>query len=285
MSEPRYPYVHVDVSSSDAELVASRLFELGALGLEERDDSTLARPGGETAVTLVASFEDEAAATAAQLELGADYAARIEHVVGDAWRDGWREYWKPMRVGERFVIVPSWEQYAPLPNDIVLSLDPGQAFGTGTHETTQLLIAELERRVVPGVEVLDVGCGSGILAIAALRLGAARATAIDTDPLAVDATRENAERNGLVAQLEASGAGVETFARAYRLVLANIEARVLVPLAAAIAARVAPGGLLLLSGLLATDVDSVRAAYPQFRELARPERGDWRALVMAAGEV
>jgi ribosomal protein L11 methyltransferase len=285
MSEPRYPYVHVDVSSSDAEVVASRLFELGALGLEERDDSTLARPGGETAVTLVASFEDEAAATAAQLELAPDYAARIEHVVGDAWRDGWRAYWKPMRVGERFMIVPSWEQYAPLPNDIVLSLDPGQAFGTGTHETTQLLIAELERRVVPGVEVLDVGCGSGILSIAALRLGAARATAIDTDPLAVDATRENAERNGLAAQLEASAAGVETFAHAYRLVLANIEARVLVPLAAAIAARVAPGGLLLLSGLLATDVDSVRAAYPQFRELARPERGDWRALVLAAAEV
>jgi ribosomal protein L11 methyltransferase len=283
MTEPRYPYVHVDVASDDAELVASRLFDLGALGLEERDQTTLARPGGETAVTLVASFADEEAASAAQRELGEDYSSRIEYVVGDAWRDGWRAYWKPMRVAERLVIVPSWEKYEPAEHDIVLALDPGQAFGTGTHESTQLLLAELERRVERGVELLDVGTGSGILSIAALRLGAARATALDTDPLAVDATRENAERNGVAAQLRASDAAVETLTDQFALVLANIEARVLVPLAAAIAARVAPGGLLLLSGLLASDVEAVRAAYPAFRELARPERGEWRALVLSAG--
>jgi ribosomal protein L11 methyltransferase len=282
MNEPRYPYVHVDVSTEDAELVASRLFELGALGLEERDQTTLARSSGDAGVTLVASFPDDDAATAAQRELAGEYPSRIEYVVGDAWRDGWRAYWKPMRIGERLMVVPSWERYEPLERDIVLALDPGQAFGTGTHESTQLLLAELERRVEPGVELLDVGCGSGILSIAALKLGAARATALDNDPLAVGATRENAERNGVTAQLTASDASVETLATQYSLVVANIEARVLVPLAAAIAGRVAAGGLLLLSGLLATDVEAVRQAYPAFRELARPERGDWRALVMRA---
>jgi ribosomal protein L11 methyltransferase len=284
MTEPRYPYVHVDVSGDDQELVASRLFELGALGLEERDQSTLARPAGEVAVTLVASFPDEESAVAAQRELGSDYPARIEHVVGDAWRDGWRAFWKPMRVAERLVIVPSWETYAPQPNDIVLHLDPGQAFGTGTHESTQLVLAELERVVQPGVTLLDIGCGSGILSIAALRLGAAHATALDTDPLAVDATRENAERNGVASQVQASTTSVEALSDQFPLVLANIEARVLVPLAAAIAARVAPGGSLLLSGLIASDVDAVRAAYPQLAEIGRTERGDWRALVLRAPE-
>jgi ribosomal protein L11 methyltransferase len=284
MNEPRYPYLHVDVATDDAELAASRLFDLGALGLEERDQSTLARSGTEGVVTLVASFPDEESATAAQRELAEDYASHIEHVIGDAWRDGWRAYWKPMRVGERLVVVPSWEKYEPEPRDIVLALDPGQAFGTGTHETTQLLLAELERRVQPGVELLDVGTGSGILSIAALKLGAARATALDTDPLAVDAARENASRNGVATQLSAADTAVEMLTGRFPLVIANIEARVLVPLAAAIAARVAPGGLLLLSGLLATDVDATRAAYPEFSELARPERGDWRALVLSARE-
>ncbi len=283
MSVPRYPYVHVDVSSDDAELVSTQLFELGALGVEERDASTLARAEGGAAVTLVASFEDDAAARAAQAELGG-YAPRLEHVVGDAWRDAWRAFWKPMRVGERLVVVPSWEVFEPAAHDLVLALDPGQAFGTGTHETTQLVLAELERRVRVGVTLLDIGTGSGILAIAALKLGAARALAIDTDPLAVDAARENAERNGVAAQLEASAAAVESVAGHYPLVLANIEARVLRPLAAAVAARVAPGGLLILSGLLATDVAETRAAYDGFEELARPERGEWRALVLRAPE-
>jgi len=283
MSEPRYPYVHVDVvNAEDAELVSASLFELGALGVEERDASTLARPGGGAPLTLVASFADEAAAQSAQTELASGYPTRMEYVVGDAWRDGWRAYWKPLRVGDHLVIVPSWEKFEPGPRDRVLCLDPGQAFGTGTHESTQLLLIELERRVQAGVELLDIGTGSGILAIAALLLGAGSATVIDNDPLAVDAARENAARNGVGAKLHASGGALESLTEQYPLVLANIEARVLTPHARAVAARVAPGGLLMLSGLLANDVAEVRAAYSQFSELARPERGDWRALVLRA---
>ncbi|HKP57271.1 MAG TPA: 50S ribosomal protein L11 methyltransferase [Polyangiales bacterium] len=281
MSEPRYPYVHVDVTSDQAELVSASLFELGASGIEERDGSTLAGPSGASSITLVASFADEESANGAVLEL-ADYRPRLEYVVGDAWRDGWRAYWKPLRVGERLVVVPSWETFEPGPNDLVLALDPGQAFGTGTHETTQLLLCELETRVTAGVPLLDIGTGSGILAIAALRLGASRALVLDNDPLAVDAARENAERNGVAAQLTASAEPVERVSERYPLVLANIEARVLEPLAPVIAARVAPGGLLMLSGLLAGDVARVREAFAAFSELSRPERGEWRALVLRA---
>jgi ribosomal protein L11 methyltransferase len=285
VSEPRYPYVHVDVSAEDAELVASELFDLGAQGLEERDASTLNRPqdGAAGMLTLVASFADDESARAAQAALGERYAARIEHVVGDAWRDGWRAYFKPMRVGKRLVIKPSWEPYEPVAGDVVLTLDPGQAFGTGTHETTRLLLAELEARLPPAARVLDVGTGSGILGVACLLLGASSVEALDNDPLAVDAARENAERNGVGAKLHASLTPVGTLTTRYPLVLANIEARVLIPEAANVAARVEPGGLLLLSGLLHTDVDSVRAAYPGFTELGRPELGEWRALVLREG--
>lgn len=284
MSEPRYPYLHLDVNPDAIELLSSKLFDLGALGIEERDATTLVRGHGETAettlTTLVASFEDEASALAAQAELAPEHAARLEFVVGDAWRDGWRAYFKPLRVGERLVIKPSWEAFTPGPDDLVLTLDPGQAFGTGTHESTQLLLRELPGCTPAGARVLDIGTGSGILAIAAIMFGAAHADAIDTDPLAVTATQENAAVNGVSEKVSASATPVDAVGALYPLVLANIEARVLVPLAAAVAARVAPGGKLLLSGLLHADAERVRAAYPAFRELKRPTSGDWCALVL-----
>jgi ribosomal protein L11 methyltransferase len=270
--------LHLDVSPDAIELVSSKLFDLGALGIEERDASTLTR--GTFATTLVASFEDEASALAAQAELAPEHASRLEFVIGDAWRDGWRAYFKPLRVGEHLVIKPSWEAFTPAPGDRVLTLDPGQAFGTGTHESTQLLLRELPACVPAGARVLDIGTGSGILAIAAIMFGASHVDAIDTDPLAARATQENAEVNGVAAKLDASTTPLEAVSERYPLVLANIEARVLVPLAAAVAARVMPGGRLLLSGLLHADADRVSAAYPAFRELARPSSGDWCALVL-----
>jgi ribosomal protein L11 methyltransferase len=283
MSEPRYPYVHVDVASADAELVSTELFELGALGIEERDASTLLHSvGGPQQTTLVASFGDEAGAVAAQAELAGRYPTRIEYVIGDAWRDAWRSYFKPTRIGERLVVRPSWEAYEAQPGDVVITLDPGQAFGTGTHESTRLVLGTLSEVVRPGARVLDVGTGSGILSIASLLLGAASAEALDTDPLAISATTENAAQNGVAELLHASETPLESLTERYDLVLANIEARVLVPLAAAIAARLAPGGTLVLSGILVPQADEVRAAYPQLRELARPQQGDWCALLLAA---
>lgn len=280
MKEPRYPYLHVDVTVEQLDGVSSALFDLGALGIEERDATTLLRSEAGAKSTLVASFEDDETALAAQAQLSADYPVRLEYVVGDAWRDGWRAYFKPLRVGERLVIKPSWEPFEPAPNDLVLTLDPGQAFGTGTHESTQLVLRTLPEYVAPGAKVLDVGTGSGILAIASVLFGAAHADAIDNDPLAVTATRENAAANGVGARVHASGDELESVPGTYPLVLANIEARVLVPMAQALSARVAPGGHLLLSGLLHADAERVRAAYPAFRECARPKLGDWCALLL-----
>ena len=281
MSEPRYPYLHVAVGLDEVELVSSLLFDLGALGIEERDASTLlkSQAGAET-TTLVASFEDDESANAAQAELGGKWRAQLEHVVGDAWRDGWKAYFKPLRVGERFVVRPSWEPYEAQPNDLVITLDPGQAFGTGTHETTQLLLGALSGHVQEGMRVLDVGTGSGILAIGACLLGASHVTAIDTDPLAVSATLENAEANGVSERIAASDTLVEAIQEQFPLVLANIEARVLAPLVDVMTARVAPGGKLFLSGLLAQDMERMHAAYAHMHVLKELQAGDWRALLL-----
>jgi ribosomal protein L11 methyltransferase len=281
MTEPRYPYLHVAVTAAEVELVSSLLFDLGALGLEERDSSTLLKSqAGDQTTTLVASFEDDAAANAAQTELSGRWPAQLEHVVGDAWRDGWRAYFKPLRVGERFVVRPSWEPYEAAPDDLVITLDPGQAFGTGTHETTQLLLAALPGHVESGARVLDVGTGSGILAIGACLLGAAHVTALDVDPLAVTATIENAHANDVSDRIAASDTSVAELTERFPLVLANIEARVLAPLAAVLTERVAPGGKLFMSGLLQPDMAQMLSAYAHMRVLKQLEAGDWRALLL-----
>src|SRR5690606_33734764 len=153
------------------------------------DDETLSK--ATAGVLLVASFEDEETARAALEALGEDRATLV-FVEGDDWRDEWKRFFKPSRIGERFVVRPSWEPFDAGPDDLVIVIDPGRAFGTGLHETTRLVIRELEQRVTPGVEVLDVGTGSGILSIAALMLGAGRALGIDVDEDAVEIAVENA---------------------------------------------------------------------------------------------
>jgi ribosomal protein L11 methyltransferase len=277
MSEPRYPYLHVDVDPEAVEEVSYLLWELGALGVEERDQSTLNK--SQAGVTLVASFADDAAAESAREGL-APLTARVEHVVGDAWRDAYKQYFKVTRLGPRLVIRPSWEAYEPAPKDVVVTVDPGRAFGTGTHESTRLLMAALDARVQGGERVLDIGCGTGILAICALKLGARDALCVDVDADAVEVTRENALLNEVAAQVRAETTPVEQVAGSFPLVLANIQATVLIPLAVPIAARVAAGGLLFLSGILVGQEHDVLAAYPGFALQASPLEGEWIALIL-----
>jgi ribosomal protein L11 methyltransferase len=282
MSEPRYPYVHVIVPDEEqGEQASSELWDLGAQGIEERDGSTLIA-AGPAGLTLVASFADVESAQAAIDALGERWPASLQFVEGDAWRDAYKAYFKPTRVGTRLVVRPSWEPFAPEANDVVLTLDPGRAFGTGTHESTRLALALAERYLQPGQPLLDVGCGSGILSIAALLLGAGRARAIDLDPDAIPVAQENAQLNGVGARLLADASPLSAIAERYPLVLANIESRVLVPLAAELAARLAPGGTLILSGLLAHERDTLLAAYPRLALLEAPVLGDWIALALRA---
>ena len=281
--EPRYPFVHVDVTAGDeADQVGALLFELGAEGVEERDETTLAKNAASGRVTLVGAFPDRAAAEAAIAQLDPKLSPRYEEVVGDAWRDAWKEHYKPYAIAEGIVVRPPWEAYEAKPGEQVLELEPGRAFGTGLHETTRLVARAIKAHAaeVEGKLAIDVGCGSGILALIALALGADRAIAIDNDPEAIDVTRENAARNGLTERVDASTTDVAALTATAPLVLANIEARILIPMAKDLVARVAPGGLLLLSGILVPQQDDVRAAYPDLELLEAPALGEWVLLAL-----
>jgi ribosomal protein L11 methyltransferase len=170
------------------------------------------------------------------------------------WRDAWKRYFKVSRLTRQLVVVPSWEQYEPHGDDRVVALDPGMAFGTGTHASTQLVLEELQALADAGNQpdiVLDVGCGSGILAIGALKLWpATRCIATDIDPLARSATHDNASHNAVSDRLDVVAAPVGEIAGEFPVVLANIQAHVLRELLPALIARTARGGALVLSGLL-----------------------------------
>ena len=181
------------------------------------------------------------------------------------WRDAWKRYFRTVRLTRQIVVVPSWDRHAAGPDDRVVHLDPGQAFGTGAHGSTQLCLLALQGLADQGFEpgtVIDFGTGSGILAIAsALFWPDATITAIDNDPLAVQACGENAERNQLQTRIAASEALLDQHGDPFDLVLANIQREVLLEVADQLAGRVAAGGHLVLSGLLAEQVHEVAAAY------------------------
>jgi len=281
-TEPRYPYVAIDVSEEEADEAGALLFELGAAGVEQRDATTLAR-GAIGKVTLVGSFERAEDARDATAELPAAWAPRVEEVVGDAWRDEWKKHFEPFRVCPGVVVRPPWREHTAAAGEQVVVLEPGRAFGTGLHETTSLVAEVLAETPLAGVTVLDVGCGSGVLTLVALALGAARARAIDVDPDAVAVTRENAERNGVRDRVETDVTPVEALSGSYPVVLANIEAKTLVDLAAALVARVAPGGLLVLSGILSaevapTQIEDIRRAFAGLEEERVRGKGEWIAV-------
>lgn len=284
MSEPRYPFVRVDVLEDLVDEASAELFELGAQGVEQRDATTLQK-GLDGKVTLVASFVDHAAAHEAIAALDPDWSPALEEIVGDAWRDAWKEHFHPFSLTPRITIRPPWEPYTESrPDEHVLELEPGRAFGTGLHATTSLVARALDRESarLAGARVLDVGTGSGILALVALTLGAASVVAIDNDPEAIAVTRENAERNRVSPRIEASTADVADVRERFPLVVANIEARVLIPMAPALSATVAPGGLLVLSGILSGQETDVQAAYPGFSLDRLDREGDWVSLALRA---
>ncbi|GED21829.1 50S ribosomal protein L11 methyltransferase [Halomonas halmophila] len=270
------------VAPEHAELLEELLLNEGAtaITLQDAQDEPLFEPElGTTPLwneTVLTGLYDDLEGLASMLErLAAAWAEampdepcpKIEHeLLADRdWEREWMADFEPLRMGERLWIVPSWHQ-APDPQAVNLQLDPGLAFGTGTHPTTALCLAWLDALAVDGEiaerELLDVGCGSGILAVAGLKLGARHATGTDIDPQALTASRDNGERNGIEAhalRLEYPEA-LESSA-SYPIVVANILAGPLTELADDIARRVAPGGRLALSGILETQAEEVLAAY------------------------
>jgi ribosomal protein L11 methyltransferase len=293
-TELRFPFVLVDVDAETMDIAASDLFDLGAQGVEERDGTTLVKgrmfekdgslrsgTGAQpSSVTLVASFETQADAEAAVLAMPASMNPEVEQIIGDLWRDAWKIHFKPFALCEGLVVRPPWETYEAKPGERVLELEPGRAFGTGLHETTSLVATILSSRAMAltSQRVLDVGTGSGILSLVALMFGAQSARATDNDPDVIDVVNENAERNGLRARVFADTAELAEITEAFPWVLANIEARVLIPMAEAIKARTQSGGTIVLSGILKFQKEEVLSAYADCTLLSAPERGEWIAL-------
>ncbi|OYW93230.1 MAG: ribosomal protein L11 methyltransferase [Pseudomonadales bacterium 32-61-5] len=200
---------------------------------------------------------------------------QLERIEDQDWERSWMDNFQPMRFGRRLWIVPSWHA-APEPDAVNLLLDPGLAFGTGTHPTTALCLEWLDAQQLQGLQVLDFGCGSGILAIASLLLGAGQAIGTDIDIQAIEASRDNAGRNGIDPARFPLYLPVQLPNGQADVVVANILAGPLVELAEQIGERVKPGGLLALSGILAEQAEEVRAAYAaQFDLDPTAEKDGW----------
>ncbi len=281
---PRFPFVLVDVTTEAADDMSGLLFELGADGIEERDATTLAK-GADGLVTLVASFGTHEAAKDAIAQLDAANNPRLEEIIGDAWRDAWKEHFHPFLLCDGLVVAPPWEKYVGESDSTrVLELEPGRAFGTGLHETTSLVAQALAKHKgdFAGQPILDVGCGSGILSLVALAFGAKTARAIDNDADVIGVVVENAERNDFGSRIEADTTDIADVTETFPLVVANIEADVLINMSAALKKSVEPRGLLVLSGILAPQKDRVVAAFSTLELLDAPARGEWVALVLRA---
>lgn len=209
------------------------------------------------------------------------------------WANAWKRFYHPTHLGERLVVCPSWEQYAPAPQELVMTLDPGMAFGSGTHHTTRLCCELLEHLPVEGARVLDMGTGSGILSIAALMLGAEEAVGMDIDRVAVRTAAENAAENGfgtdrftaVAADLVHQPLGEELTRGGFDIVLANIVADVIIALAPAIARHLKPGGHLVASGIILLRREEVIAALEAegLTVAGDREQEGWCALLMQKG--
>lgn len=280
--------------AATAEPLCDALMEIGALSasIEDADAGTpdeqpqFGEPGsvntpGWAHSRVLALFEPDAdvAAMLAEASTAAGLAAvpafSVEVLEEQNWVQLTQSQFDPIRVSERLWIVPSWHE-SPDPAAINLVLDPGMAFGTGSHPTTRLCLEWLEGNVTPGASLLDYGCGSGILAIAAARLGAGEVSGVDIDPLAVEAAKANAERNAVSARFADSA---EALAGEYDLVVANILSNPLRVLAPAICAHVRSGGRLALSGILREQADEIIAIYAPWVALRVADvREDWVCL-------
>ncbi|HEY7982716.1 MAG TPA: 50S ribosomal protein L11 methyltransferase [Ktedonobacterales bacterium] len=286
----------------------------GGVAIEEpytlHDDGQAHLPLPGAPVTVRAYVPDDAAGADCRVRVqeGLWYLGRIDvgkvgelatrRLAEEDWANAWKEFYHVTHLGARTVIKPSWREYDAQPGEVVIELDPGMAFGTGLHPTTRGCLALLERAVRPGDRVLDVGTGSGILALAAAQLGAAHVLALDVSEVAVAATRANAAANALGERISVRHAtlegaagepymplppGLETLGAAvgqFDLVLANIIARVIAQLAPALMRAVRPGGALIASGIIAERLEEaegpLRAA--GLLEVERHQEGDWVTL-------
>ncbi|MGQ9711932.1 MAG: 50S ribosomal protein L11 methyltransferase [Desulfotomaculales bacterium] len=273
--------VSITVERERADAVANVFFEMGSGVLWEEPAPALITvkgyfPADAGAGRQVAHLRRSVAAV-----VGSEPSVRVTQVREEDWAHAWRRHYHPFRVCRRLVIRPPWEEYPGFPDDLVIALDPGMAFGCGTHPTTQMCLAMLEEAVRPGMRVCDVGTGSGVLAIAAALLGAGRVQAVDNDPTAVRVARKNVEANGLAGKVDVrQGYLLDAIEGPLDLVVANITADVVWRLVPAAARVLAPGGVFIAGGIIRDRMPEVveAVAGAGWRRLRTEERGEWAML-------
>lgn len=263
--------VQVAVASAAAELAADLLWQAGPSAVSEVDLG-----GGR--VLLTADVTD----TSGLAALPEGSTLQVLELDGDAYLDLWRDWATPVRAGRHVVLHPAWLPRESGNDDdtITILIDPGRAFGSGSHPSTRLVVAALEQHLRPGDRVLDVGTGSGVLAVVACLLGGSQVLAIDVDPAAVGATEANAVANGVADQVVVSTVPLGQVTGTFEVVLANIGARVLQDMADDLVDHVAPGGVVLLSGLLEEQADEVVSFFRALHEVARLAEAGWAAPVL-----
>jgi ribosomal protein L11 methyltransferase len=289
--------IRLTVDGELAEAVADLLARyapggVAIMALREGDQAAL--PETPVAVCAYLPADETLEARRAAIEQGLWHLGMIQPLPAPAfrpideqdWAEAWKAHYHPIPIGRRLLILPAW---LPSPDDrrLPIVLDPGMAFGTGTHPSTQLSLAAIEDYLQPGDEMIDLGCGSGILSIAAARLGARHIRALDIDPLAVGIARENAERNGVAAQIAVSAGSLDDLLEAGAptadLLAANILAPVLETMVRqGLSRAVRPGGALILAGILAEQAEAlVKTCRRRGLDLIEQRAsGEWRALVL-----
>ncbi len=278
----RWAEIAVEVSGDAQEAVGALLTEvagcqgysaalemvLGYLPVDDRLEGTLLALRNSLASLVDAGFPEVVPEITVRFVEEAD------------WANAWKQYFKPQRIGRRLVVKPTWEAWDAAPDDVVIEIDPGMAFGTGLHATTRLCLRALEDAVVPGVSVADVGTGSGILAAAAARLGAARVAAVDIDPLAVRIARENVALNHTESIVHVAESDVPP-PGTFDIVVANILADVIIGMAPALRDALRPHGTLIASGIIDTRAEDVRQGLIEVGLTIQetPTEGEWAAII------
>lgn len=285
--------VSVETTGERAEAVAEVLSRFAPRGV-----AVEAGPegfgGGPVIVRAYLPADDELPHTRRQVEEALWHLSQIlplpkptfRTIAETDWAEAWKKHLTVLHIGRRLVVRPSWLSYTPADGEVVLELDPGMAFGTGTHPTTQMCLLALEERVRPGARVLDLGTGSGILAIAAAKLGAGRVLALDTDPQAVAVARENVRRNGVADRVRVARGSLAQATGRFDLIVVNIMAQTIVEMAdQGLARHLTPKGGLVAAGLLAEQEEEVRVALERagLSIVGRRQIEDWVALEAARG--
>jgi ribosomal protein L11 methyltransferase len=289
----------ITLPASGVEHLAQTLVALGSPGVVEEPvlRGGRAADGQASALArLVAAFPLEQA-TERLLEevrrcldeLGPDVSARatmsMRLTQGGAWVEQWKRFYRPFKVGRRLIIRPPWEPYAAATDDIVLTLNPGQAFGTGLHATTRLCLDLLDAEAAarPEATLLDIGCGSGILSLAALLFGFRAAVGVDLDPVAVRVARLNARLNHLAKQVTFAVGSVDVVARRFEVIVANILLEPILAMLKPLHTVLTPGGVVILSGILSVEVRQLQGglATHGWRIIRQVAREEWRAVVCA----